>query len=106
MTKKEEYIRKPEWLKIKINTYKSYTGLKKLMRDKNLNTVCEEARCPNIHECWSERKTATFMILGDTCTRGSRFCEDRNGLPNELEWDGHERFDLSAALLCVKNIVN
>src|SRR5690625_7313201 len=85
MAKQEEYIRKPDWLKIKINTSDSYKGLKKLMREKKLNTVCEEAQCPNLHECWSERQTATFMILGDTCTRGCRFCAVKTGLPNELD---------------------
>src|SRR5699024_4584761 len=53
MAKNQEYLRKPEWLKIKINTSDSYKKLKKLMREKRLNTVCEEARCPNLHECWS-----------------------------------------------------
>src|SRR5699024_3888187 len=105
MSKQEEYIRKPEWLKIKLNTNKSYTGLKKLMRDKKLNTVCEEARCPNIHECWSERKTATFMILGDTCTRGCRFCAVKTGLPNELDWDEPERVADSAQIMGLKHVV-
>ncbi len=105
MTKQEEYIRKPDWLKIKINTNKSYSGLKKLMREKNLNTVCEEARCPNIHECWSERKTATFMILGDTCTRGCRFCAVKTGLPNELDWGEPERVADSVAIMGSKHTV-
>lgn len=105
MSKQEEYIRKPEWLKIKLNTNKSYTGLKKLMRDKKLNTVCEEARCPNIHECWSERKTATFMILGDTCTRGCRFCAVKTGLPNELDWGEPERVAESVAIMGLKHAV-
>lgn len=105
MTKQEEYIRKPDWLKIKINTNKSYNGLKKLMREKNLNTVCEEARCPNIHECWSERKTATFMILGDTCTRGCRFCAVKTGLPNELDWGEPERVADSVAIMGLKHTV-
>ncbi|REJ06946.1 lipoyl synthase [Halobacillus trueperi] len=105
MAKKQEYIRKPEWLKIKINTNKSYTGLKKLMRDKKLNTVCEEARCPNIHECWSERKTATFMILGDTCTRGCRFCAVKTGLPNELDWGEPERVADSVEIMGLKHVV-
>lgn len=105
MAKKEEYIRKPDWLKIKINTNKSYTGLKKLMRDKKLNTVCEEARCPNIHECWSERKTATFMILGDTCTRGCRFCAVKTGLPNELDWGEPERVADSVEIMGLKHVV-
>ncbi|MGQ0418343.1 lipoyl synthase, partial [Bacillus sp. HC-TM] len=55
MTKQTEYKRKPEWLKIKLNTNENYTGLKKMMRSKNLHTVCEEAKCPNIHECWAVR---------------------------------------------------
>lgn len=91
MAKQETYLRKPEWLKIKLNTNKNYTGLKKMMREKRLNTVCEEAKCPNIHECWAERKTATFMILGAVCTRGCRFCAVKTGLPNELDWEEPER---------------
>ncbi|NGP44593.1 lipoyl synthase [Bacillaceae bacterium SIJ1] len=105
MAKQEEYIRKPEWLKTKINTNQSYRGLKKLMRDKKLNTVCEEARCPNIHECWSERKTATFMILGDTCTRGCRFCAVKTGLPNELDWGEPERVAESVAIMELRHVV-
>ncbi|OZU87334.1 lipoyl synthase [Virgibacillus indicus] len=105
MTKQQEYIRKPDWLKIKINTNKTYTGLKKLMRNKKLNTVCEEARCPNIHECWSERKTATFMILGDTCTRGCRFCAVKTGLPNELDWGEPQRVAESVTIMGLKHVV-
>ena len=82
---KTEHVRKPDWLKIKLNTNENYTGLKKMMREKNLNTVCEEARCPNIHECWGERRTATFMILGAVCTRACRFCAVKTGLPTELD---------------------
>lgn len=102
---KYEHVRKPEWLKIKLNTNKSYTGLKKLMRENRLNTVCEEARCPNIHECWSERKTATFMILGDTCTRGCRFCAVKTGLPNELDWGEPERVANSVQVMGLKHVV-
>ncbi|RWR14033.1 lipoyl synthase [Siminovitchia fortis] len=105
MAKNEEYIRKPDWLKIKINTNESYTGLKKLMRNKSLNTVCEEARCPNIHECWSERKTATFMILGDTCTRGCRFCAVKTGLPTELDWGEPARVAESVKIMGLKHVV-
>lgn len=65
MAQNEKYLRKPEWLKIKLNTNDNYTRLKKMMREKKLHTVCQEAKCPNIHECWAVRKTATFMILGD-----------------------------------------
>ena len=56
-----------------------------MMRDNNLHTVCEEAKCPNIHECWAVRKTATFMILGAVCTRACRFCAVKTGLPTELD---------------------
>ncbi|MFD1706396.1 lipoyl synthase [Siminovitchia sediminis] len=105
MAKNEEYVRKPDWLKIKINTNESYTGLKKLMREKSLNTVCEEARCPNIHECWSERKTATFMILGDTCTRGCRFCAVKTGLPTELDWGEPARVAESVKIMGLQHVV-
>ena len=105
MTKKEEHLRKPKWLETKINTNGSYSGLKKLMRDKKLNTVCEEARCPNIYECWSERKTATFMILGDTCTRGCRFCAVKTGMPNELDWNEPERVADSVEIMGLKHVV-
>jgi lipoyl synthase len=105
MTRNKEYVRKPEWLKVKLNTNESYTDLKKLMREKNLNTVCEEARCPNIHECWSVRKTATFMILGDTCTRACRFCAVKTGLPNELDWGEPERVAESAEIMGLKHVV-
>ncbi|PRO65534.1 lipoyl synthase [Alkalicoccus urumqiensis] len=105
MAKQEEYLRKPEWLKIKLNTNDSYKGLKKLMREKRLHTVCEEARCPNIHECWAERKTATFMILGDVCTRACRFCAVKTGLPNELDWQEPERVAESVQVMGLKHVV-
>ncbi|MET3697073.1 lipoic acid synthetase [Bacillus oleivorans] len=105
MTKQTEYVRKPEWLKTKINTNQSFTGLKKLMREKRLNTVCEEARCPNIHECWSERKTATFMILGDICTRACRFCAVKTGMPTELDWGEPERVADSVQIMGLKHVV-
>ncbi|HEX7063555.1 MAG TPA: lipoyl synthase [Bacillales bacterium] len=105
MAKKEEYLRKPEWLKINLNTNKNYTGLKKMMREKRLHTVCEEAKCPNIHECWAERKTATFMILGAVCTRGCRFCAVQTGLPNELDWQEPERVAESVEQMDLRHVV-
>ncbi len=105
MAKQEQYIRKPDWLKIKLNTNDSYTGLKKMMREENLHTVCEEARCPNIHECWAERKTATFMILGDVCTRACRFCAVKTGLPTELDLDEPERVAKSVRKMGLKHVV-
>lgn len=106
MAKKEkEIMRKPDWLKIKLNTNKEYTGLKKMMRSRNLHTVCEEARCPNIHECWAERKTATFMILGDICTRGCRFCAVKTGRPTELDLLEPERVATSVEQMQLRHVV-
>lgn len=105
MSTKEKYLRKPEWLKIKLNTNDNYTGLKKMMRENSLHTVCEEAKCPNIHECWAVRRTATFMILGDTCTRACRFCAVKTGLPTELDLQEPERVADSAALMNLKHVV-
>ncbi|WP_028390411.1 lipoyl synthase [Bacillus cihuensis] len=98
-------LRKPEWLKIKLNTNEQYTGLKKMMREKKLHTVCEEARCPNIHECWAVRKTATFMILGSICTRACRFCAVQTGLPTELDWQEPERVAESVEQMGLKHVV-
>ncbi|PEZ78895.1 MULTISPECIES: lipoyl synthase [Bacillaceae] len=98
-------LRKPEWLKIKLNTNEQYTGLKKMMREKKLHTVCEEARCPNIHECWAVRKTATFMILGSVCTRACRFCAVQTGLPSELDWEEPERVAESVKQMNLKHVV-
>ncbi|HET7626889.1 MAG TPA: lipoyl synthase [Bacillales bacterium] len=105
MANKQEHLRKPEWLKINLNTNKNYTGLKKMMREKRLHTVCEEAKCPNIHECWAVRKTATFMILGDICTRGCRFCAVKTGLPTELDWQEPERVAESVEQMGLRHVV-
>lgn len=75
--------RRPEWLKVKAPSGKSYTNLKTMMRSKKLHTVCEEAHCPNIGECWHSG-TATFMILGDTCTRSCSFCAIKTGRPGTI----------------------
>jgi lipoyl synthase len=105
VSKRQEYLRKPDWLKIKLNTNENYTDLKKMMRENNLNTVCEEAKCPNIHECWGTRRTATFMILGAVCTRACRFCAVKTGLPNELDLDEPERVAKSVKLMNLKHAV-
>ena len=102
---KKEHIRKPDWLKIKLNTNENFQSLKKLMRGAALNTVCEEARCPNIHECWGARRTATFMILGDICTRACRFCAVKSGRPHEVDWEEPERVARSVALINLKHVV-
>lgn len=77
---KEKYQRKPEWLKVKLPQGEDFKDIRDNLREKGLATVCEEAKCPNISECWSAR-TATVMILGDTCTRACKFCNVKTGNP-------------------------
>jgi lipoic acid synthetase len=96
--------RKPEWLKIKLNTGDNFKEIKSMMRSKTLHTVCEEAKCPNIHECWANR-TATFMILGDICTRACRFCAVKTGLPTELDLAEPERVADAALQMGLKHCV-
>ncbi|RBW68448.1 lipoyl synthase [Bacillus taeanensis] len=105
MAHTKEHLRKPEWLKIKLNTNENYIGLKKMMREKKLHTVCEEAKCPNIHECWAVRRTATFMILGGVCTRACRFCAVKTGLPTELDWQEPARVAESVEQMNLKHVV-
>lgn len=105
MRNKDEIKRKPEWLKIKLNTNENYIGLKQMMRQKSLHTVCEEAKCPNIHECWAVRRTATFMILGDICTRACRFCAVKTGVPTELDLQEPDRVADSVQLMNLKHVV-
>jgi len=76
--------RHPDWIKVKAPGNPNYLRLKRILREKNLHSVCEEARCPNTSECW-RNKTATFLILGDTCTRGCRFCAIDKGKPLALD---------------------
>ena len=78
--------RRPEWMKVKANLGNDYISLKNLLSEKKLNTVCEEASCPNIYECWS-MGTATFMIMGDVCTRACGFCDVKTGKPGQLDLD-------------------
>jgi lipoic acid synthetase len=80
-------VRKPPWLKVRLETGPNYRELKHLMRERSLHTVCEEAACPNIHECWEERE-ATFLILGDRCTRRCGFCDVMTAKPDPV--DEHE----------------
>ncbi len=81
---KSGLLRKPEWIRVKAPVSKGYNDTSKLMRDLKLNTVCEEAACPNIGTCW-EQKHSTVMILGDTCTRACAFCNIKTGRPNPVD---------------------
>jgi len=79
-----EVKRKPSWLKVRLPQGKSYVDVRSLVNSQKLHTVCESARCPNVGECWN-RRTATFMILGNICTRSCRFCAVKTGKPTELD---------------------
>ena len=81
-----EVLRKPKWIRVKAPTSKGYAATRKIVKDKGLVTVCEEAACPNIGECW-EKSHATFMILGEICTRACAFCNITTGLPNAVDPD-------------------
>ena len=96
--------RLPKWLKVKMPGGPNYTKLKGIMRKSDLHTVCEEARCPNIGECW-ERQTATFMILGDTCTRACTYCAVTTGTPSGLDLEEPARLARTVANLSLKYVV-
>jgi lipoic acid synthetase len=82
--------RRPEWIKVRAPTGETYEWLREMMRSKALHTVCEEARCPNIGECWGSG-TATFLMMGDICTRSCGFCDIATGRPSPLDWLEPER---------------
>jgi lipoic acid synthetase len=96
--------RKPDWIRVKAPTHPIYHATRKLMRDNRLVTVCEEAACPNIGECWSQRH-ATMMIMGDTCTRACSFCNVATGLPKALDADEPARVADAVAKLGLAHVV-
>ena len=101
---KHEVAPKPTWLKVKMPGGENYIGLQKLVRNQRLHTVCESARCPNIGDCW-ERRTATFMILGDVCTRSCGFCAVKTGRPEGLDLDEPHRVAESIESLGLRHAV-
>jgi lipoyl synthase len=96
--------RKPGWLKVPARGGRNYRRLKELMRSRSLHTVCEEAGCPNIGECW-EAGTATFMILGDVCTRACKYCAVAHGMPTELDEDEPRRVAETVAAMDLEHAV-
>lgn len=96
--------RKPEWIRVKAPTSAEAAEVRKLMRDKNLHTVCEEAACPNIGECWKHRH-ATFMILGDTCTRACAFCNVKTGKPGAVDLMEPEHLADSVKSMGLRHVV-
>jgi lipoic acid synthetase len=97
-------IPKPEWLRAKAPVGENFHNLKKLARGLGLHTVCESAQCPNIGECWNH-KTATFMLLGDICTRRCGFCAVPKGRPQAIDWDEPRRVAEAVATLGLKHAV-
>ena len=100
----ESPSKKPSWIKVKLKTTDNFRDMKNLMSTHTLNTVCEEARCPNIYECWDNR-TATVMILGDTCTRSCRFCSVKTGRPLELDLEEPKRVADFVSKLKLRHVV-
>jgi lipoic acid synthetase len=96
--------RKPEWLKIRAGGGPRFASVKQAVEERGLHTVCQEARCPNMGECWGHG-TATFMILGDVCTRGCRYCAVDKGMPTELDLDEPARLADAAAEMGLSYVV-
>ena len=96
--------RKPPWIRVKAPTSEVYGETRRLMRENNLTTVCEEAACPNIGECWSQ-KHATVMILGDTCTRACAFCNVKTGKPSAVDRLEPDNLALAIAKLGLRHVV-
>ena len=96
--------RKPPWLKMKMPAGENYARLKKLVTDKNLHTVCQSAKCPNLGECWSAG-TATLMILGDVCTRSCGFCHIATGRPPTLDLDEPRRVGDAVRIMNLGHVV-
>ena len=99
-----ERQRKPDWIRVKAPVSKAFQETRALMRELNLNTVCEEAACPNIGECWS-KKHATVMILGDVCTRACAFCNVKTGMPRKVDPLEPEHVAVAAAKMGLEHIV-
>src|SRR5512136_487807 len=96
--------RHPDWLKVRIGGGENYSKVKTLLRSAKLHTICEEARCPNIAECFGNG-TAVFLLLGDTCTRYCRYCHVTHGIPGALNTTEHEEIAESVQTLGLKYVV-
>ena len=96
--------RRPSWIRVKAPGGETHARLKQLMNQKTLHTVCEEAGCPNMGECWSSG-TATFLMMGDICTRTCGFCDVKHGMPNKLDWDEPLRVAQAVKAMALKHAV-
>ena len=97
-------LRRPEWIKVRAPAGENYERVLNLMRSKSLHTVCEEARCPNLGECWGSG-TATFLMLGDVCTRTCGFCDIKHGKPTLMDWGEAERVAQAVKSMDLKHAV-
>lgn len=97
--------RRPEWLKVPLSHGPHFKELKHLMREQGLHTICEEAACPNIGECWGEFRTASFLLLGDTCTRNCGFCDVKTGRPGSVDWGEPLRLAQAVQRLNLRHVV-
>lgn len=97
-------IQKPKWIRVKLPTGKNYRELRSLVDNYKLNTICQSGSCPNMGECWGEG-TATFMILGNICTRSCGFCGVKTGRPLDVNWDEPEKVARSIKLMKIKHAV-
>ncbi|PHR72190.1 MAG: lipoyl synthase [Lutibacter sp.] len=97
-------VKKPKWLRVKLPTGKKYTELRKVVEKYDLHTICTSGSCPNMGECWSEG-TATFMILGNICTRSCGFCGVKTGRPDTVEWEEPEKVARSIKIMGIKHAV-
>lgn len=104
VSKSESAIKKPNWLRVKLPTGESYKHVRSLVDTHKLHTICESGNCPNMGECWGEG-TATFMILGNTCTRSCGFCAVATGRPDPVDWDEPQRVAEAIYLMKVKHAV-
>ena len=100
----ETTIQKPKWIRVKLPTGKNYRELRSLVDKYKLNTICQSGSCPNMGECWGEG-TATFMILGNICTRSCGFCGVKTGRPLDVNWDEPEKVARSIKLMKIKHAV-
>jgi lipoic acid synthetase len=96
---------RPHWLKVRIPGGENFSEVRRILRHHRLNTICEDALCPNIAECWGKHRTATFMILGDVCTRACAFCAVKSGRPNEYDLMEPARVAAAIAELKLKHAV-
>lgn len=102
--KEVKHQKKPEWIRVKLPTGKKYTELRGLVDKYKLNTICTSGSCPNMGECWAEG-TATFMILGNTCTRSCGFCGVQTGRPGAVDWTEPEKVAQSIKIMNIKHAV-